>query len=98
MPKSIISFLGYFTLKFTPMKLSFLLLLLILSNLAQAQVVLSGTSYTQNFNSLVNGMPLGWTIRTGASSTALGTDVSSTLIATPSAEAVGALGTYWLLS
>ncbi len=94
-PKSVLQLLGYFTLKFTPMKLSFLFLLLTLSSLTHAQVVLSGTSYTQNFNSLVNGMPLGWTIRTSASSTALGTDVSSTLIATPSAEAVGALGTYW---
>jgi autotransporter-associated beta strand protein len=39
----------------------------------QAQVVLSGTSYTQNFNSLGDGLPSGWSVRTGAGATALGT-------------------------
>lgn len=35
--------------------------------------VLSGTSYTQNFDGISAGLPTGWDVRTGASSTALGT-------------------------
>lgn len=39
---------------------------------AEAQVTLTGTSYTQNFDGIGSGLPTGWTVRTGASSSALG--------------------------
>jgi autotransporter-associated beta strand protein len=38
-----------------------------------AQVTLTGTSYSQDFNSIGMGLPTGWNVRTGASSSALGT-------------------------
>jgi hypothetical protein len=40
---------------------------------AQAQIILSGSSYTQDFNDLGSGLPLGWSIHSGATSTANGT-------------------------
>jgi hypothetical protein len=36
-------------------------------------LVLTGTTYLQDFNSIESGLPDGWTVRTGASGTALGT-------------------------
>jgi hypothetical protein len=39
----------------------------------QAQVTLSGTNYTQNFNTLGSGLPPGWSVRTNASAASLGT-------------------------
>ena len=48
----------------------------------QAQLSLTGTSYTQNFDGLASGLPLGWTGRTGASATALGNSASLTTTAT----------------
>jgi len=46
---------------------------LLLSNVSQAQVTLTSSPYTQDFNSISAGLPLGWTVRTGATNTALGT-------------------------
>lgn len=43
---------------------------------ASAQVSLSGISYTENFNSIDSGIPAGWSVKTGATSSVLGTDVS----------------------
>ena len=37
-----------------------------------AQLTLTGTSYTQDFDSLGSGLPAGWSVRTNASSTNLG--------------------------
>lgn len=45
----------------------------ILTTQSVAQVVLTGTSYLENFNSLGSGLPSGWTVRTGANSSSLGT-------------------------
>jgi hypothetical protein len=39
---------------------------------AAAQVTLTGTNYTQNFNSISNGLPPGWSVRTNATATGLG--------------------------
>jgi hypothetical protein len=39
---------------------------------APAQVMLSGTGYTQNFNDLGSGLPPGWSVRTNATATSLG--------------------------
>ncbi len=47
-----------------------------------AQVTLSGTSYTQNFNSLGSGLPTGWRVYSKATPTALGTVASLTSSAT----------------
>ena len=41
-----------------------------------AQVTLTGTAYTQGFNSIGSGLPTGWDVRTGASASALGTAVA----------------------
>jgi len=40
---------------------------------APGQVSLSGTNYTQNFNGIDSGLPAGWSVRTGATTTNLGT-------------------------
>src|SRR6478609_3233090 len=37
------------------------------------QVVLTGTNYTQNFDGIGAGLPVGWSVRTGASTSNLGT-------------------------
>lgn len=39
---------------------------------AEAQLTLAGTSYTQNFNTISNGLPPGWSVRTNATATSLG--------------------------
>ena len=39
----------------------------------QGQLILSGTNYTQDFNAISNGIPLGWSIRTNSTATTLGT-------------------------
>lgn len=55
------------------MKKAFLLLSFVGSSLlAGAQLTLTGTSYTQNFNSIGGGLPTGWSGYTGASSSAAG--------------------------
>ncbi|HET7535605.1 MAG TPA: immunoglobulin domain-containing protein, partial [Candidatus Didemnitutus sp.] len=43
---------------------------------AHAQVALGTGTYTQTFDSLGSGLPLGWSVYTGATATALGTSVS----------------------
>jgi hypothetical protein len=48
-------------------------LMTVLAVSAEAQVKLTGTNYTQNFNSLSNGLPPGWSVRTNATATSLGT-------------------------
>jgi hypothetical protein len=39
---------------------------------AKAQFTLTGTNYTQNFNTISNGLPSGWSVRTNATATGLG--------------------------
>src|SRR5580693_3298319 len=43
---------------------------------AAAQVTLTGTNYTQTFNSVSNGLPPGWSVRTNATATDLGQPAS----------------------
>jgi hypothetical protein len=45
---------------------------------AQAQVTLTGTTYSESFNNLSSGMPNGWTVDTGMTNSFLGNDVSAT--------------------
>ncbi|RYD52059.1 MAG: T9SS type A sorting domain-containing protein [Sphingobacteriales bacterium] len=61
------------------MKKTLLLLLAATATLgASAQMTLTGNSYSQNFNGLGNGLPMGWAVYTGATASMAGTDVSST--------------------
>ena len=55
--------------------------LLLFAASSPAQVVLIGTNYSQNFNDIGAGLPAGWTVRTGASASSLGT--AATLNTTP---------------
>lgn len=41
--------------------------------IGQAQITLTTSPYTQNFNGVASGLPTGWTVRTGATASALGT-------------------------
>lgn len=56
------------------MKKTFLTLIGIssLAVAAQAQTVITADDYTQNFNSIGSGLPTGWTVRTGATASSLG--------------------------
>jgi hypothetical protein len=50
-----------------------LLGIVLLHQSAQAQLTLTGTNYTQNFDSISNGLPAGWSVRADATTTNLGT-------------------------
>jgi hypothetical protein len=43
---------------------------------AAAQVTLTGTNYTETFNSISNGLQPGWSVRTNATATDLGQSTS----------------------
>jgi hypothetical protein len=60
------------------------LALLALTATGFAQVTLSGTSYTQNFNGIGSGLPTGWRVYSKATPTALGTVASLTTATTTS--------------
>ncbi|MDW7980024.1 MAG: immunoglobulin domain-containing protein [Verrucomicrobiales bacterium] len=55
--------------------LTVLTALVVESAVAQSGLVLTGTNYFQDFNSIEQGLPQGWTVRTGATATAVGTMV-----------------------
>jgi hypothetical protein len=57
---------------------------------ARAQVVLTGSSYSQDFNSIGTGLPDGWTIRTGADGDSQGTAQTFTTTAVSWANTSGA--------
>jgi hypothetical protein len=42
----------------------------------QAQLSLSGTNYSQNFNTISNGLPAGWSVRLNATTNGLGTNAN----------------------
>jgi len=44
-----------------------------------SQLTLTGSSYSQNFNSIGSGLPTGWSVQTGATATALGTPTTAVL-------------------
>lgn len=52
------------------------------SVLASAQVNLTGVSYTQNFNSLASGLPIGWSVQTSTTLSTLGNSGTFTAAAT----------------
>ncbi|MBI5424762.1 MAG: PEP-CTERM sorting domain-containing protein [Opitutae bacterium] len=49
---------------------------------SSAQISLSGTSYTEDFNSLSSGLPSGWSVYTSATSSSYGTSAAFTSAAT----------------
>ncbi len=59
---------------------------------AVAQVTLTGTNYTQNFNSLTNGLPPGWSVRTNATATSLGVAATFPTAAKSWADTTGEFG------
>ncbi|MFN3848822.1 MAG: 3-coathanger stack domain-containing protein [Spirosomataceae bacterium] len=75
-------------------KTLFVLLLSLSTFLAKSQVVLSGSSYSQNFDNLVNGLPAGWTVRTGSNATSLGTAASLTTATTAWSNTAGAFKNF----
>ncbi|TGE06375.1 T9SS-dependent choice-of-anchor J family protein [Hymenobacter fodinae] len=65
-----------------------------LSTGAMAQVTLQNSSYTEDFDGIGGGLPAGFTIRTGASATAPGTEVALTTTKTPWANFTGRFSNY----
>jgi len=59
-------------------KLALLIGAAAISQMTMAQLSLSGTSYTQNFDNIGTALPVGWSLYTGATSSALGNDVTAT--------------------
>lgn len=58
-------------------KITFLLLAIFsFGYIANAQIVLTGTSYSQNFDNIETGLPLGWSFDTLATSSSLGVAVA----------------------
>ncbi len=58
-------------------KLTLMLTVIAIVGSAPAQVTLTGTSYTQTFDSIASGLPPGWSVRTNGSATNLGTLLTS---------------------
>ncbi len=52
-------------------------------------IVLSGTSYTETFDGLAGGLPTGWSVKTGATGTILGSDATYVATATSWATTAG---------
>jgi hypothetical protein len=74
-------------------KLYFLFLsacLCLMATKGSAQVMLSGTSYTENFDGIGTALPTGWSVRTGATASALGTSAALTTAATAWNQTTGA--------
>jgi len=58
----------------------------------RAQVTLTGTNYFQNFDAIASGLPAGWTVRTNASATSLGTAATFNAAAVSWGMATGQFG------
>ncbi|KGO84599.1 hypothetical protein Q765_20730 [Flavobacterium rivuli WB 3.3-2 = DSM 21788] len=54
----------------------------------------AGTSYTQDFNSIGSGLPEGWTVRTSAGTSALGTEATFVTTARPWSSTTGGFANY----
>lgn len=55
-------------------------------NNVSAQVNLTGTAYSENFNNIATAMPAGWSVDSGATATFLGNNISNTyFFSTPAA-------------
>lgn len=70
--------------KWLHMKLLLPTLLLLVAVSTQAQVTLTTSPYTQNFNSLgTSGLPTGFVVKRSATTTSLGIDTALSLVVTP---------------
>ena len=58
----------------------------------RAQVTLTGTNYTQNFDTIGSGLPTGWSVRTNVTATTLGTAVAFDAAAVSWGTATGQFG------
>lgn len=74
--------------------LSSYILILFLPCFLSAQVTLTTSPYSQNFSTIGSGLPTGWTIRTGATASALGSTVSLTTAATAWSTSTGQFANY----
>ena len=74
--------------------LQLLLCVFVISNYATGQVTLSGTSYTELFDNIGSGLPTGWTVRTTATATSLGTAQTLTTAATAWNNTTGAFKNF----
>ncbi|MGI8635960.1 MAG: hypothetical protein ACR2KZ_11215, partial [Segetibacter sp.] len=57
---------------------------------ASSQVILSGTSYLETFDNIGTALPSGWTVRTGATATSVGTLTALTTAKTAWSSTTGA--------
>jgi hypothetical protein len=60
----------------------------------QGQVVISDPGYTQNFNSIGSGLPTGWSVRTNATASALGSAATFTTGTTSWGDTAGAFKNF----
>jgi hypothetical protein len=60
----------------------------------QGQVAISDPGYTQGFNSIGTALPTGWTVRTGATASALGTTATLTTAATSWGDTAGSFKNF----
>ncbi|MDE3125696.1 MAG: hypothetical protein KGK14_09300, partial [Bacteroidota bacterium] len=70
--------------KLYTIRFCFLWIGLLIFTASEAQVFLGTSPFTQNFDTIGSGLPNGFTVRTGATNTALGTPVASFNTATTS--------------
>lgn len=61
---------------------------------AGAQLTLTGTNYSQNFDGLDSGLPAGWTVNTNASAMNVGSPVSFAICRTNWGNSIGSFGNY----
>jgi hypothetical protein len=59
---------------------------------AEAQLTLTGTNYTQNFNAIGKGLPPGWSVRTNATANSLGLPATFPIAAKSWADTTGEFG------
>lgn len=69
-------------------------LVIVSETLVLGQVVLTGANYSQNFDDLGSGLPTGWTVRTDASASSLGSEATLTTSATSWANVTGAFKNF----
>jgi hypothetical protein len=74
--------------------LSLLLGLVVVTRIASGQVTLTGTGYRQAFDGIGSGLPTGWSVRTNASSTNLGTSAAFVLMPTNWGASSGQFANY----
>jgi len=82
------------TMKTKANRTSFIVLLATTGIRVSAQVMLSGTNYTQNFDTLASGLPTGWSVRTNATAGSPGSDAGFTTNVTSWGTATGQFANY----